>query len=173
MTISPAPTQKAIFNANFDILGEYVTDDSRVPYFNPLAEDVMIEPGEPVLFVWNGGTHVMLAQRAIFPGETAFLDRYFTVDLPATLSAQVNTGDLVHWDFTNKVVAFAAVDTTNGWPLGTAIWALDPNIKNDDPAIQGTDSVIAGTTASTKIRVVVSPESRTAIGTVLTLNVDT
>ena len=173
MAITPAPNRAAIFNADYANLGEFVTDDSRVPYYNPPAEDIMLEPGEPVLFTWDGATHVMLVEAAIFPGETGTLLRYFVVDLPAVLSAQVNTGDIVFWDFTVKVVAAALLDITNGFPMGVAIWARDPNIQNTPPTVQGTDSVVAGTTASGKIRVMVSPGARVVEGAPLILNVDT
>lgn len=165
MAITPAPTRAAIFNADYTNLGEYVTDDSRVPYFNPADSAVMIEPGELVLIQWAGAEQVMLAQAAIFPGEIGMLERYFVVDLPANLSADVVLGDILTWDYTDKELALDA-DVVNGFVAGIAIWALDPNIKNKAPVVDGNGRVVCGTTASTKARIMGSPGVSTTKGTI-------
>jgi len=166
MAISPAPTRSAIFNADYTNLGEYVTDDSRVPYFNPVDSDSMIEPGELVLIAWAGAEQVMLAQAAIFPGETGMLLRYFVVDLPCTLSADVIIGDILTWDYTDGELALDA-DVTNGYTAGIAIWNFDP-VHQPAPAlgVDSNDRAICGTTASTKVRIMGSPGVSTTKGTI-------
>jgi predicted RecA/RadA family phage recombinase len=165
--ITPAPARSTGVNANYNILGHYVQDDSRIPYYNATAAAYMIEPGEPVTMTWGAGAVVLLAQTAIFPGEVGMLARYFVADFPCLFSTNVLHGAEVYWDFTNKRVALAA-DVTNGFALGGAIWAIDPNIKNKAPALSGT-KVIAASAASTRVRVVGMLSPTTIKGTIITL----
>jgi len=150
--ISPAPARSSGVNAPYEVLGEYVQDDSRIPYHNPADSDVMIEPGEPLAVTWGAGATAVMAQAAIFPGETGTLNRYFTGDFPCDVSANVLVGAEVYWDADTKKVSLAA-DVTNGFLLGHASWAIDPVIRNQAPALSA-GKVIAATTASTKIRVI-------------------
>jgi hypothetical protein len=168
MAISPAPDRNTIFNADYGILGEYVQDDQRVPYFNPAASDTLIEPGEPVVIQWDGNEEVMQAQGPIWPGEWGMLVRYFTADLPCDFSASVIFGDSVMWDIDNKVVSIAA-DVTNGFTVGNASYHLDANIQNTAPTVDGNGRVVAATTTDTYCRVVVKPGAVTTKGTVAPL----
>jgi hypothetical protein len=151
------PAQASVFNADYDIVGEYVTDDSRVPYYNPADSGVMIQPGEPVLLKWGAANNeqVFMAQGPIRPGEIGFLARFFTGDFPCDFSANVIMGAEVMWDITNKKVSLAA-DVTNGFILGEISYAIPSTPKPHRPPVDANDRVICATTASTKCRVISS-----------------
>lgn len=150
------PTDAVLFAANYPVISEYVTDDERIPYFNPANSGVMILPGEPIPLVRAGAQVVFLAQGPIRPGETGYLVRNFTADFPCILSGNVLEGTPIWWDTSvatvaNPVgVAKLEADAVTGYPLGVASYVY---FKKPLPALSGTQ-VICGTTASTMIRIV-------------------
>ena len=168
MALSPAPHRSTGVNEAYEVLGEYVQDDSRVPYWNPSDSDSMIEPGEPLPITWGTGASVAMANAAIMPGDVGMLNRYFTGDFPADLSANVLVGAEIYWDVTNKKASLVG-DVTNGFLLGHASWAIDPTIKNKVPP-NTAGKVLAGTTASTKIRVIGLTGPTTTKGSVTVLS---
>ena len=164
------PTQASIFNANYASLGEYVSDDSRIPYFNPSDSGVMLQAGEPILVQWgaSGEERVYLCNRPIRPGEWGELIRHFTADFPCDFSANVIAGQEVYWDEDNSVVSLVG-DVTNGFVIGDLSWSIDPNIQNTAPSVDGDGRVIAGTTSTTRCRIVSRDAAATTKGTVTIL----
>lgn len=165
------PDQAKVFNDDYDRLGTYITDDTRVPYYNPADSGVMVQPGEPVLmqFGASGEEQVMMAQGPIRPGELGYLARYFTGDFPCDFSANVVLGAEVMWDLDNDVVSLAA-DVTNGFIIGHISYALTSKSALTKPTVDGNDRVICATSTSTKCRVI--GQANTAVttkGTVVAL----
>ncbi len=168
------PATAEMFNANYDVLAEYVQDDSRIPYYNPSDSGVMISPGEPLLVRWGPITattaddadleaRVYMAQSRIMPGEVGMLLKYFTGDFPCDVSANVTVGDEVYWDIDNDVVSLVG-DVTNGFVLGDVGYATHIGVT---PTVDGDDRVVSATTASEKIRVISRNEPADTKGTVV------
>lgn len=154
-----ALTQATQFHTAYDRVGWYVTDDTRVPFYNPADSDLDFLPGEPVLIKWgaSGDEEVMMVQDVIRPGQLGFLVRHFTADFACNFSANVILGDEVMWDLDNDVLSLAA-DVTNGFVVGRASYPLSSNpVGLDTPSVDGNDRVICATSSSTKVRVVSMP----------------
>jgi hypothetical protein len=166
---STATNVASTVNEAYSRIGEYITDDSRVPYYNPSDSGVDILPGEPVVvqFGASGGPQVMMATDIIRPGKIGMLVRYFTADLPCNLSANVVLGDELMWDIDNDVLSLAA-DVTNGFVVGNASYPISSNSDEmEAPTVDGNDRVICGGTSSTRIRVISKPnQTVTTKGTV-------
>jgi len=155
MPITP-PAQGAMFNEDYPIIGAYVTDDDRIPYFNPANSGVMVLPGEPLLIQRGGLNFVYMAQGPIRPGEVGYLVRRFTADFPCELSANVLQGTEIWWDPSDTTASPAGGakltgNVTNGFRIGVASLAYD---GHNPPATGAGGLPICGGTASTKIRVV-------------------
>lgn len=166
------PAEAKVFNDDYPIMGEYVTDDSRIPYYNPEANNQLVLPGEPLLikFGKTGDAQAMMAQGPIRPGAIGMLARYFTGDFPCDFSADVVMGTEVMWDVTANKVSLAA-DVLNGFVLGNISYALTSDNTNDKPDIDGNGRVICGTSTSTKCRVIGNANhAATVKGTVTTLS---
>lgn len=158
------PAEAAIFNADYDILAEYVQDDSRIPYYNPSDSGEMVQPGEPLLVKFGASAEerVYMAQGPIRPGEIGMLLKYFTGDFPCDFSGNVILGDEVMWDVDNSVVSLAA-DVTNGYILGDASYAIQIGVT---PTVDGNDRVVCADANSSKCRVISRNEAATTKGTV-------
>lgn len=163
---SSATTKANMFNEDYSVLGEYVSDDSRIPYYNPADSGVDLLPGEPVLVSWQGEERVFMVQDIIRPGELGYLLRRFTGDFPASLSANIVLGDELMWDIDNNVVSLAA-DVTNGYTIGNAVYPCP--LPGETPTVDGNDQVVVGGTASTKVRVQSHVGAPTTKGTVAAL----
>lgn len=168
-----ASTERTLFNEAYDRIGEYVTDDSRIPYFNPSDSGVDILPGEPVLIKFGAANaeEVCLAVDIIRPGKIGMLVRYFTVDIACDFSANVILGDEVMWDIDNSVVSLAA-DVTNGFTIGNITYGISSKSSEmEDPTVDGNDRVICATDSSTKCRVIshAAGKASTTKGTVTIL----
>lgn len=164
--ITPPPARNTIFNEEYPALGAYVTDNSRVPYFNPSDSDEMIQPGEPFLLQVGAGAEAVLANGPIFPNEISMVLRMFTGDFPAAISADLIAGTEIYWDITNQVAAIAGA-VTNGFSLGFATWAIDPNNKNERPTVDANGRVIVAVSGDTVVRVVSDEGLATTKGTVV------
>ena len=162
-------TEAAVFNTAYDRVGKYVSDDTRVPYFNPSDSAITFLPGEPMVrqFGVSGAEEVMLVQDIIRPGEWGYLIRNFTADLPCDFSANVILGGEVMWDVDNDVLSLAA-DVTNGFVVGNASIAL--NAKPEAlmaGTVDGNDRLICATSSSTVVRVISMPNKAVTVkGTV-------
>ena len=163
----PNPEQAKIFHDDYAGLGDYVTDDTLVPYYNPADSGVMIQQGEPVLVQYgpSGENRVFLAQKPIRPGQIGMLHKYFTVDLPCDFSANVVLGQEIVWDIDDKEVKLVG-DVTNGFVVGDASYHMSAKPMPHTPAVDGNDRVICATDASTKVRVVSRATAATITGTV-------
>lgn len=149
-------TEASMFNDDYDVIGEYRTDDDRIPYFNPSDSGVMILPGEPMVIEQANAYYVYMAQGVIRPGKTGYLVRRFTADFPCELSADVEAGTPIYWDPSDTTASVAGGaklfgDVTNGFRIGFASYAYN---GHTDPTIGAGGKVVCGTTASTRIRVV-------------------
>lgn len=149
------PSRANMFNANYDVVGEYKTDDDRRPFF--VAEDstTMILPGEPVLIEEGGDQYLYMAQGPILPGKTGYLVKRFTASFPCDLSATVEEGTEIWWDpadDTGSAVGTAVLegDATNAFRLGVATYAYD---GHTNPTLGANDLPVCGTTDSTRIYV--------------------
>lgn len=168
------PDSAAMFNEDYDILAEYVQDDSRIPLYNPSDSGEMFQPGEPIPVRWGADEdpssatddlecRVYMAQGRIKPGEIGMLLKYFTGDFPCDFSANVVLGEEVYWDVDNNVVSLEG-DVTNGFVLGDISYALQANVL---PTVDANDRVICATSASTKCRVISRNAPATVKGTVV------
>lgn len=164
------PAQATQFNADYDRLGDYVQDDSQVPYYNPSDSGVLIQPGEPIVvqFGATNAEYVFWAQEAIRPGEISMVTRYNTVDVPCDISADTVLGTEVHWDIDNDVASLVG-DITNGFLLGYISYPLPPEPQPWIPTVDGNDRVICATSASTVCRVIMINGATTITGTVVNL----
>lgn len=156
------------FNDAYSKVGVYITDDSRIPYFNPANSGVDILPGEPFVMQWgaSGEEIVVMAQDIIRPGKIGMVIRYFTADLPCDFSANVILGTDVYWDIDANVVSLVG-DVTNGFVVGRISYSLSS--KGSVPAVDSNGRVICGTTSTTKCRVVSVVGATTVKGTVVNL----
>lgn len=161
-----SPDKATMFNESYPIVGEYVQDDSRIPYFNPADSGVTVLPGEPLVVQWNGDERVFMAQQKIEPGETGYLIRQFTADFPCDFSGNVVLGAAVGWDVTNSQVSLMA-DITNGFVLGNISYS--PPVKPDKPSVDGSGRVICANATSDKCRVISIEDKTTTKGTVTVL----
>lgn len=140
----------------YPIVSAYRTDDSRVPHYNPTDSGVDILPGEPILKLINGDQQVFIAQGPIKPGQTGYLVRRYTIEVPCDLSADVPEGTPIYWDKdiatdANPVgIASLAGDVTNGFQIGVATYPYDQSKVNDDN-VDGDDLMICGDAESTHI----------------------
>ena len=167
---STATTPASQFGDDYSSLGEYVQDNTLIPYFNPSDSNVDLLPGEPCIVQWGpaNGERVFLCNTICRPGQVTMLKKDFTADFPCNFSANIIHGAEVMWDIDNNVVSLAA-DVTNGFIIGNASFALDPTIKNATPAIDGNGRVVAATATSTVVRVVSQDAVPTIKGTVVNL----
>ena len=150
------PAQAQMFNDDYDIIGQYRTDDDVIPYYNPPDSGQLILPGEPMVIEQANAYYVYMAQGPIRPGQTGYLVRRFTADFPCDLSADVEAGTPIYWDPSDtdaSAVGSAKLfgDVTNGFRIGFASYAYNKNVA---PSLGPNDRVICGGTASTMIRVV-------------------
>lgn len=161
------PAQRQMFNANYENLGHYLTDNERIPHLNPADSGELILPGEPILKQWGASGHryVFMAQGPIRPGEIGYLVRNFKAKFPADLSANVVQGAELYWDEDESVVSLVG-DVTNGYRIGYADYVLDPNLKNDGLEVDGNGRVICGTDESTHVVVQSQDSNTTTKGTV-------
>jgi len=163
------PNEVTTFSTDYDAIGEYVGDGELVPYFNPTAPDRLILPGEPFLRAFGPASEeqVYLTQGPIRPGDIGFMfaPGRWVADLPCDLSASVVDGQELYWDEDNSVCSLVG-DVTNGYVVGYASWAIDPNVKNTAPSVDAVNRVICGTTTSTNIRVRSRDEVATIKGTI-------
>jgi predicted RecA/RadA family phage recombinase len=151
------PQQATMFNDDYPIIGEYRTDDDRIPFYNATADKLYL-PGEPVLYMIGTAFYVYMVQGPIRPGKIGYIIRRFTADFPANLSATVKEGTPIYWDASDTTASPAGSakldgDVTNGFRIGFASYAYDPRYKHTAPAVQN-GKVVCGTTSSTQIRVV-------------------
>jgi hypothetical protein len=158
MPVADIPTQAEMFNEDYDIVGEYRTDDDRIPFHNPINSGVMYLPGEPIRYEVSGIFYIYMVQGPIRPGKTGYIVRRFTADFPCDLSATVVEGTPIYWNpsvTTGSPAGTAQLngDVTNGFRIGFASYAYDPKYKHTPPTLSG-GKVVCGTTDSTKIRVV-------------------
>jgi len=163
-----------IFNPAVAHLGRYLTDNERIPHFNPSDSTVVIQPGELILKQWGAttantsdtnDTFVFMAQGPIFPGEIGYLIRNFKAEFDCDLSANAVQGDQIYWDIDDKELKLVG-DVTNGFLAGMADFVLDPNLKNTALTVDSDDRVVCGTSSSTKL-VIQSQDAATTIkGTV-------
>lgn len=150
------PTQAQMFNDSYDVVGQYRTDDDRIPFYNPPDSGQMYLPGEPIIIEQASAYYVYMVQGPIRPGEVGFVVRRFTADFPCDLSASVGAGTPIYWDASDTTGSPAGTaklfgDVTNGFRIGFAshtfekhkVYSFGPNGK-----------VLCGTTSSTTIRVV-------------------
>lgn len=151
------PTSATKFNDPRPIIGQYKTDDDRIPYFNPADSGVTVLPGEPLQIEQGEAYYVYMAQGPIEPGETGYLVKRFTADFPCSLSATVEEGTEIWWDKgvatdANPVgLAKLKGNVTNGFRLGVASYAYNGHTA---PTIGAGARVVCGVVASTHIRVV-------------------
>jgi hypothetical protein len=151
-----SPAKAEMFNEEYPIIGRYITDDDRIPYFNPADSGLTVLPGTPLLITRGGNSLVYMAQGPISPGETGFIVRRFTADFPCDLSADVEQGTEIFWDPLDDTASPAGTaalegDTAGGFRIGTASYAYD---GHKTPTLGSNDLPLCGTTASTLIRVV-------------------
>lgn len=149
------PAQASTFNADYEIIGQYKTDDDRRPYFNPEDATTTVLPGEPMLIEEGGDQYLFMAQGPIRPGETGYLVRRFTADFPCDLSATVEEGTEIYWepsDDAGSSVGTAKLvgDVTDGFRLGVATYAYN---GHTNPTLGSNDRPVCGTTDSTRIYV--------------------
>lgn len=153
----------------YPIASIYRTDDSRVPHYNPSDSGVDILPGEPILKLINGDQQVFIAQGPIKPGQTGYLVRRYTIQVACDLTADVPEGTPIYWDkdiaTDANPVGIAALegDVTNGFQIGVATYAYDPNIT--DASVDGDDLVICGDADSTNIWVMSVEGNTPGLGT--------
>ena len=150
------PTQAQMFNDDYDVVGQYRTDDDRIPFYNPPDSGVMYLPGEPIIIEQASAYYVYMVQGPIRPGETGYVVRRFTADFPCALTADVEAGTPIYWDASDTAASDAGSaklfgDVTNGFRIGFASHTYE---KNKVPTLGPNDKVICGTSASTLIRVV-------------------
>lgn len=148
-----AVTQATMFNEDYPNIGRLVSDDERIPYFNPADATLTILPGEPVLVEMGGDQYLYIAQGPIPPGKTGYLIRRWTMSFPCDLSADVPEGTEIYWDPAEDAgspvgTAMLEGDVTNGFRLGVATYVYDGH-KN--PTLDNDDKVICGTESSTRI----------------------
>jgi hypothetical protein len=172
MPISDIPSQSEMFNEEYPIVGEYRTDDDRIPFHNRANSGVMYLPGEPIQYNVGGVYYVYMVQGPIRPGKTGYIVRRFTADFPCVLSANVKEGTPIFWNPSNTTASPAGSaqltgDVTNGFRIGFASYAYDPKYKYSSPTLNGHE-VLCGTTASTMIRVVSMDGASVGKGTLAT-----
>ena len=158
MPVSDIPAQSEMFNDDYEVVGQYRTDDDRIPFHNRADSGVMYLPGEPIQYNVGGVYYVYMVQGPIRPGKTGYIVRRFTADFPCVLSATVKEGTNIYWNpaETGGSLAGSAQltgDVINGFRIGFASYAYDPKYKHTPPTLSGHE-VVCGTTASTMIRVV-------------------
>ena len=163
------PTQVEIFNDDYAQVGEFVGEGDLLPYYNPADSGNLIRPGEPILVAFGpaGEEQAFLSQGPIRPGDYGYLFRpgHWMADLPCTLTANVVFGQELFWDQTEDEVALEG-DVTNGFLVGYAGYAIDPNAKNTAPSLDTVNRVICGGTASGNIRVISRDEVSRIAGSV-------
>lgn len=172
MPISDIPAQSSMFNEDYPVVGEYRTDDDRIPFYNPANSGVMYLPGEPIRYNVGGIFYIYMVQGPIRPGKIGFIVRRFTADFPCKLTANVKEGTPIYWnpaetDASPAGSAQLTGDVTNGFRIGFASYALDPRYKHTAPPMDGQE-VLCGTTASKLIRVVSLDGAAVAKGTLAT-----
>ena len=169
MTINN-PAQKQLFHDDYEILAEYVTDDSFIPYYNPEDSGQLVQPGEPLVVQFGpaGEARVYMAQGPIRPGFVGMLTKYFTGDFPCDLSADAVIGQEIAWD-TDDAKAKLAGDVTNGFILGDLSYHLTSHSTARRPTVNGDGRVIAATANSNKCRVISRNEAAQIIGAVTVL----
>lgn len=150
------PTLATRFGADYPKCGAYVTDTERFPFYNPPDSGVMYLPCEPISVVRDGVLYSCVTQGRILPGETGYVVRRYTVDLPCDLSADVAEGTAIFWEPSNTTADYPAgragleADVTNGFLVGYATYAYSKTVA---PTLDGDDKVICGDEDSTIIRV--------------------
>lgn len=122
------PDQASMFNDDYPIIGEYRSDDDRIPFYNPPTSGQMYLPGEPIQYEIGGVYYVYMVQGPIRPGKTGYLVRRFAADFPCDLSADVLEGTPIYWDSSDTDASEAgsaklAGDVTNGFRIGFASYA--------------------------------------------------
>jgi len=160
MTISN-PSQAQMFSANYDALGQYLTDDDLRPFYNPPDSGVMYQMGEPVLLPEGAGYKTYICQSPIRPGEVGYLVKRYTVLLPCDLSADVQEGQLLFWEPSSNTVQLTG-DVTNGFTVGCATFEY---VKGQVYDLGADDRPICGTEDSTHIRVISIHGANTGKGT--------
>jgi len=169
MPISDIPAQSEMFNEDYDVVGEYRTDDDRIPFYNRPDSGVMYLPGEPIQYNVSGVYYVYMVQGPIRPGKTGYIVRRFTADFPCVLTANVKEGTPIFWNPSNTTASPAGSaqltgDVTNGFRIGFASYAYNGHTA---PTLDGNE-VLCGTTASTMIRVVSLDGAAVGKGTLAT-----
>lgn len=153
------PAQRALFNEQFDPLGQIRSDDHTILHHNS-SPSLSFFPGEPFPKTAGSGAIVYLAQSLIKPDQTKSVVRYFRAIFPCNFSADVKDGDEVYWDVDNEVVSLAG-DVTNGFALGYATFSIEPG---KEITAADDDRPVVATSSSTKVEVVNLPGATTLKG---------